>query len=457
MNICFLFNGSNPTPLNDFDCFAKFLIEQGDKVIFLIDGEINDKVHEKISKAPYDSFNKGILYKKNNYKVKDTNTINSFDSVEKKNAFFKFPTFTKLLFVLIRKFLINIILSRDLNKCFKIFNPDLLFVYSDQCLGLTPHAINWMHKKNRKVFELQIAYSSTNFLLQNRINNDENCGNNFINRIVNLLFPYHRKFHEGSPIQYYRWTDLFILIVFGSVPKYPWYTGHSFSDYLFIESQYRFRKLDYSNCRQIVNGRIDFDDLYDYYQKVPEIKAEMFLKYFNISSDNKAIVLSLPQFAEHKLMSIAKAKKEIIFFIQNIISNTNHYIFLSLHPKMKYDDYKYLNTIDSRIAVVENYKLSQIIMIADLFFTYFPSTISYAIVCGVVPILINYYNLAALPSYKSLVTFDSKSNIKKDFSCLIKNIETTRKLVDLDKKCFPSLDGQVKYNLYKHMLKCVGN
>lgn len=457
MNICFLFNGSNPTPLNDFDCYAKYLIEKGDKVIFIVDGEIKDIVGKKISQAPYDSFNKGILYEKHNYNATDTNAINSNKSVENKNHFVNLPSFTKLIINLIRRFFINIKIFKDLNKCFNRFSPDLLFVYSDRSLGFTPHAIKWMHKKNRKVFELQIAYSSTYFLLQNRINSDEHCGKNFINRLVNLLYPYHRKFHEGRPIQFYSWKDLFILIMFGSVPKYPWYTGHSFSNYLFIESYFRFRNLDYSNCRQIVNGRIDFDDLYNHYHKVSSIKAELFQKYFKKSPCKKSIILSLPQFAEHQLMSNARARSEINFFIQNIISNTNYYVFISLHPKMDYNDYKDLSKLSSRIAVVEKYSLSQFIMIGDLFFTYFPSTISYAIVCGIVPILINYYNLAEVPPYQSLVTFYDKNNIKDDLTRLKNNIQHIKKLVDNDKSLFPTLDGKVKYNLYKHMLKCVDN
>lgn len=457
MNICFLFNGSNPTPLNDFDCFAKYLIKKGDKVIFIVDGEIKDIVGKKLSKAPYDSFNKGVLYEKNNYKFKDTSTKISTDSFEKKKYFFKLNNFTKFIIYLIRKVLLNVNTSNKLNKIFKNFSPDLLFVYSDQCLGLTPHAIRWMRKKNRKVFELQIAYSNTNFLLQNRINSDENCGKKCINRLVNLFYPHHRVFHENRPIQYYRWTDIFVLILFNSVPKYPWYSGHSFSDYLFIESQYRLRNFEYSSCRQIVNGRIDFDELHNYYQNVSAIKTELFNKYFKNSTCKKSIILSLPQFAEHQLMSNARARSEINYFIQNIISNTNYYVFISLHPKMDYNDYKDLNKLSSRIAVVEKYSLSQFIMIGDLFFTYFPSTISYAIVCGVVPILINYYNLAEVPPYQSLVTFYDKKNIKDDLARLMNNIQHVKKLVDNDKSFFPTFDGKVKNNLYKHIKKCVAN
>ena len=100
-------------------------------------------------------------------------------------------------------------------------------------------------------------------------------------------------------------------------------------------------------------------------------------------------MLSMPQFAEQGFFTPERHWAEIEN-IMRALSHSGCNVLISLHPRVKIEEYLYLeDKFDCRIA---RERLADLIPAANVFVAQFSSTVVWAALCGVPTVVINLYD-----------------------------------------------------------------
>ena len=98
-------------------------------------------------------------------------------------------------------------------------------------------------------------------------------------------------------------------------------------------------------------------------------------------------ILALPQLAEHDLLdwpSHWKYQNDIL----KAVTQRNENILISLHPRMKKEQYDFLEK-DYNCRILEE-RLFDVLPIADYFLAGYSSTIRWAVLCGIQSIVVDF-------------------------------------------------------------------
>ena len=201
---------------------------------------------------------------------------------------------------------------------------------------------------------------------------------------------------------------------FGVLSDNPWFVGNGPSDILclpnsYLKEHYIRNGNDPKKIKSI--GDISYDNLYKNYKKKDELKDEL-LKKYNLDKNKKIIITALPQLAEHNLLSWKEHWKEINFLVGSVDS-LQEINLISLHPKMNFDNYKYLQAKYNCMIIDES--LSTFLPVADMFIATFSSTVFWSILCGVKTVIVDFYcfNYSFFNFLTSVVKVNDKNVFEK--------------------------------------------
>ena len=201
---------------------------------------------------------------------------------------------------------------------------------------------------------------------------------------------------------------------FGVLSDNPWFVGNGPSDILclpnsYLKEHYIRNGNDPKKIKSI--GDISYDNLYKNYKKKDELKDEL-LKKYNLDKNKKIIITALPQLAEHNLLSWKEHWKEINFLVGSVDS-LQEINLISLHPKMNFDNYKYLQAKYNCMIIDES--LSTFLPVADMFIATFSSTVFWSILCGVKTVIVDFYcfNYSFFDFLTSVVKVNDKNVFEK--------------------------------------------
>ena len=178
----------------------------------------------------------------------------------------------------------------------------------------------------------------------------------------------------------------------GMLPENPWVMGGGYSNFVLAdgeETKERYVRLGANPDKIIITGHPSHDRLYEQYIKKSMVKEDLVQKY-NLDKTKKIIILSLPQLAEHNVYNWDIHWKEINFLCR-IFSNVDANVLISLHPKMKYETYKFIEQ-QYKIYIAKE-KLADILPVADIFSATFSSTVQWAVLCEIPAIVFDFYGL----------------------------------------------------------------
>ena len=182
------------------------------------------------------------------------------------------------------------------------------------------------------------------------------------------------KFSNDNLISFYPLNELFLFEVLKLLPENPWVIGGGNSDYVFVENKNIKKYFINLKCRTkklISIGSNNSDILHS------EIKIDELKKKLKLKNNSKILILLLSHFYEHGDLSYKEHKShilEICSFLNKIKKEGRFQILISLHPKQKYKNYKW---IENELKIkISKFKLSEIIKIGDMIISELPSAVS---------------------------------------------------------------------------------
>jgi hypothetical protein len=194
--------------------------------------------------------------------------------------------------------------------------------------------------------------------------------------------------HMG--MSYYPFYILGAIYKFKALSNNPWVMGSGLSDIIFLDSKKTYDKYTSYGVEKRklkIVGSLAYDILYEKYYK-RDILLKTLQDKYGLSDCKKNIIIALPQFSEHKLMSTNKHLIEVDFILTSA-TKTHHNILISLHPKMEIDKYKFLEKKFNCKILDE--RLMNVLPAADLFIATYSSTVIWSIICGIKTIVMDFY------------------------------------------------------------------
>ena len=188
------------------------------------------------------------------------------------------------------------------------------------------------------------------------------------------LFKKQYKNYQNKFVSFFDEFDMILFYFLNILPKNPWIIGGGNSDIVFVENENIKNYYIRSGCEKkklICAGSTNTDDfLYNN-------KNDKIYKYFDLPKNSKVIILLLSQFFEHGDISLKEQNErvsKICNFVYELSKKNKFKVITSLHPKQKYQNYKWVEK-DYKFKISEK-RLSKIINIANLIISEAPSSIS---------------------------------------------------------------------------------
>jgi len=219
---------------------------------------------------------------------------------------------------------------------------------------------------------------------------------------------------------YYSHSTANVLDKLGILPTNPWFMGGGDSDILCLpndnmKNHYISNGINEDKIKVV--GDISYDLLYKSCNIKENIKNSI-LKKYDMDKSKNILMISLPQLAEHKILSWDEHWIEINFLMENL-NKLNQNILISLHPKMNLDNYKFLEK-KYNCRILEE-KLINVLPISDIFIATYSSTVLWSVLCGIKTIVVDFYNFKYV-MYDFLESIVKVEDKKKLFSILNKTL-----------------------------------
>jgi|TARA_B110000091_G_scaffold214523_1_gene268682 hypothetical protein len=448
MKVTFVCSGVNFTSFSEFIPLSKYLNTNNVETSFLIDNNATQKVLESLKKENRNFYCE--VQKKATVKSSNTKEVTQAPSKLSfiKNAFpFKI---LKHYFSGVRSYLAALknFKHYEVTSCNFLSNekPDCLILYGDRNLSIVPPSIKYARENNIPIIVLQVAASMRSILLHGRRLSIENSHSLLINKILKKKFPNQWTADREKSYSFYSWHLTLALSKLNMLPKNPWYDGDSWADrHLLVSKQNLIaKKKDGSLCENAsIVGQYSHDLLHKKYVDREKTQVEMNNKYFN-GNGKPAIIFAFPQFWEHNLMKKEDSFKEIALIVDALSKISNFNVLVSLHPKMSYEDYKIFELSSPNLKIAKDERLSDILPSGSIFLSTFESTISWALLCKVVPVYLDFYDYGfSLKNTPGCVSLSDKNNLETELLEITNNLTNyENKLASHENETLPPFDGK---------------
>ena len=319
--------------------------------------------------------------------------------------------------------------EEEIENIFKKINPDAIFVYGDRHGLHEPAIIQVSKKMGIKVIIPPIAYK-TGFegILASR--------RKFLNKqtvvtkdkIFKNQYPGQWTYDNLSKedICFYEKWNVIAREKCDILPKNPWTLGSTGSVFVCAEGELDKRRLMNHGVKTekiLLTGSLEHDMLFEKFNQQKETKEKL-EKAYRLDSKKSIILIALPQTFEHGYLSFEK-HWELQENICSQASKSGHNILISLHPKMKWNIYKFLEKKYSVKIIRE--KLAEVLPAVDIFIVgQGSSTIPLALLCELPIIIIDSYGL----NFSRYDWIISKTTIK----CYNQLYEAIKNIIDNDQK-----------------------
>ncbi len=266
----------------------------------------------------------------------------------------------------------------------------------------------------------------------------------FTRRLVRRIFPDWVQESKDGPLFFYPIGEALAAKVLGIMPKYPWSIGGGAAKRMAVESHHVlevYQKEGITLEKMVVTGKPSFDHIFSQMQAFDESK---FRASLGLEMDQRIILCSVPQLAEHGLLSWDVHWQEIEFLFASLSTEPGASLVLSLHPQS--DPTAYRELAGKYDAVIANQRIYDLIPICDFLVSTFSSVVVQAIGCGKPAIVVDFYGLKSsyYDSEPGVIVIKDRDDLVPTINRLINDRGYYQQLVDLQLRRSPEwvlLDG----------------
>lgn len=217
-------------------------------------------------------------------------------------------------------------------------------------------------------------------------------------KCIATLFPKWVYLYKGEPIFFRPPTEGLAAVCFGMMPKSPWIIGGGKAKKMAVESDaVRSMLIEQGMVtdKMVVTGKPSLDSIA---KQLGHIDTRKIREDHGLSGEERMILCSVPQLAEHDLLPWKEHWEEMEFLFSTLAQQPNVKLVLSLHPKS--DKSKYIPLATKCGAMITDHRIYGVLPACDLFVASYSSTLAQAIALRKPSVVVDFYGLD-YPLYKN--------------------------------------------------------
>jgi hypothetical protein len=179
--------------------------------------------------------------------------------------------------------------------------------------------------------------------------------------------------------------------VLGIMPTLPWTLGGGAARRMAVESPRQreaFLAQGVPLAKMVVTGKPSVDRIYE---RIQRLEASELREELGIRGDQPVILCSVPQLAEHRLLSWPEHWHETEFLFATLTQQPDAAVILSIHPQSDPEAYRPL--ANKYGAVIAKQRIYDLIPVCDILVATYSSVVVQAIGCGKPAIVVDFYGL----------------------------------------------------------------
>ncbi len=210
-----------------------------------------------------------------------------------------------------------------------------------------------------------------------------------VNALVALLRSQWSYVHQGHRLLFAPGFRSLWNAMLGLMPTKPWTLGGGKASLMCVESEQAkqmFISQGVPATKMVVTGKPGLDQIAT---AINSSNSSSVRESLNIPAGNKILLCSVPQLAEHKLLSWEDHWREIEFLFSTFSKLANVSVVLSLHPKS--DPEKYQSLATKYGAKIATQRIYELLPMCDVFVATFSSTVAQAIALHKPTVVVDFY------------------------------------------------------------------
>lgn len=274
----------------------------------------------------------------------------------------------------------------------------LLIVAGDRSIGLETATIAETNRHGIPSLIVPFALNYPEAAAEPRLRSGPQGGrygvHTVLHRILRQLFPRWVWVYKGIPLFFEPPSLLFWAWLYRTMPHNPWITGGGSATQMAVESEAERAQLledGMDAAKMIVTGKPSLDAIA---QQLASVDRNVTRRILGIGPGEHLLLCSVPQHAEHGLLTPERHREEMTFLFQTL-AQSGTYVLLSLHPRSDRSWYQPL--AESAGLRIADERIYQLLPACDVFTSCYSSIVAQAIALHKPTVVFDFYDLGYPP------------------------------------------------------------
>lgn len=277
-------------------------------------------------------------------------------------------------------------------------------------------------------------------------------GTAVLNKLVRFWLPAQVYSSRWGMMLFYPAVQTLLLKIMGMLPQNPWYQGTTFPDYIMIsgaDEANLYAEARVSPAKILLYGSHEFDNLYEKWTRRKSLLREL-TETYQLDNGKPILIVTPPRLWEQNLAS-AEVHWQSIKDIFGVLSKMRCNVLVSLHPHSDQQLYRWIQ--EEYTVKICNERLTEILVVADIFVASYSSTLRLAVGLGIPSVNVDLWGLN-FEMYESLPDIDEANTIA-ELEASIKALAKTFRTAQDNNDCTLSdrtnpivVDGKAKERLF---------
>lgn len=203
------------------------------------------------------------------------------------------------------------------------------------------------------------------------------------NRLVSTIYPKWLKEHRGHKVLAKPATEILAMEWLKLAPPLPWVTHSGHADFLAVENKHMWRIYQRAGLpleKLVLTGALYDDVLAENMREAVERRKALYQE-LDLPADRPMVLCDVPAnqfFAENIACDFTNYDELVQFWVQTVSALKDYNVILSLHPRLRYEEMRYLEQYGGRISRRDT---AALIPLAEFYVSTASSTIRWAIAC----------------------------------------------------------------------------